>query len=255
MLRGIPALAVPLLVSLALSTAAFAQGASPQPASTPDLSGVWARIVDPASRPFYLYAFEAAEPPMTPWGEARYKEARPSHGARAVALEASNDPVFNGCHPPGVPRAYLHPFPVQIVNVAGRGVLILYEYDHLVRHVYTDGRGHETATGPTWMGDSIGRWEGDTLVVDTVGFNDRTWIDRRGLPHSEDLHVVERFRRVDRNTLQIDVTVEDPQAYIRPWSVQLRYTLRPPAWRILELVCEDDASFVPLEKLTAQPAN
>jgi hypothetical protein len=66
---------------------------------------------------------------------------------------------------------------------------------------------------------------------------------------------VERFRRVDHNTLQIDVTVEDPQAYVRPWSVQLRYTLRPPAWRILELVCEDDASFVPLEKLTAQPAN
>ena len=244
---------LPVLVCLAMSVTAFAQTPAVSSASGADLSGVWARIVDSASRPFYLYAFTAAEPPMTPWGEARYKDARPSHGPRAVALDATNDPVFNGCHPPGVPRAYLHPFPIQIVNVPGRGVIILYEYDHLVRHVYTDGRGHETATGPTWMGDSIGRWEGDTLVVDTTGFNDRTWIDRRGLPHSEELHVVERFRRVDENTLQIDVTVEDARAYTKPWTVQLRYTRRPPQWRILELVCEDDATFVPLEQLTAQP--
>lgn len=244
-----------LLLVLAMCAAVPAQGPSTQPAPAPDLSGVWARIVDPAERSFYLYAFTAAEPPMTPWGLARYKEARPSHGPGAVPLEETNDPVFKGCHPPGVPRAYLHPFPIQIVNVPGRGVIILYEYDHLVRHVYTDGRGHETNTGPTWMGDSIGRWDGDTLVVDTVGFNDRTWIDRRGLPHGEDLRVVERFRRVDPDTLEIAITIDDPQAYARPWSAQLRYTRRPPEWRILELVCEDDASFLPLEKLTTQPAN
>jgi hypothetical protein len=93
------------------------------------------------------------------------------------------------------------------------------------------------------------------LVVDTIGFNDRTWIDRRGLPHGEDLRVVERFRRADRNTLEVGITVDDPQAYTKPWSVQLRYTLRPPEWRILELVCEEDASFLQLERLTAQPAN
>jgi hypothetical protein len=210
-------------------------------------------VVDAETRPFYLYAFTAAEPAMTPWGQAKYKEAIPSHGARAVPLEATNDPVFKGCHPPGVPRVYTHPFPFQIVNVPGREVVILYEYDHLVRHVYTDGRGHETATGPTWMGDSIGRWEGDTLVVETTGFNDRTWVDRRGLPHSEDMKVIERFRRVDQDTLQINVTVEDARAYAKPWTFQLRYTRRPTQWRILELVCEDDASFTPLEQLTAQP--
>jgi hypothetical protein len=242
-----------LLLCLVVPATAFAQTPATSASTGADLSGVWARIVDTASRPFYLYAFSAAEPAMTPWGEARYKETRPSHGARAVPLEATNDPVFKGCHPPGVPRVYLHPFPFQIVNVPGRGVVILYEYDHLVRHVYTDGRGHETATGPTWMGDSIGRWEGDTLVVETTGFNDRTWIDRRGLPHSEDLKVTERFRRVDQDTLQIDVTVEDARAYSKPWTFQLRYTRRPPQWRILELVCEDDATFTPLEQLTAQP--
>ena len=128
-MRSSKASALSLLVSLAVATPAFAQTASAPPASTPDLSGVWARVVDAASRPFYLFAFEAAEPAMTPWGQAKYQETKPSHGARAVALEASNDPVFNGCNPPGVPRAYLHPFPIQLVNVPGHGVLILYEYD------------------------------------------------------------------------------------------------------------------------------
>ena len=254
-MRRFPTPALSLLASLAISTAAFAQGAATSPAFTPDLSGIWARVVDPASRPFYLYAFQAAEPAMTPRGEARYKETRPSHGSRAVALEESNDPVFAACNPPGVPRVYLHPFPFQIATVPGREVLILYEYDHLVRHVYTDGRAHDTRSAPTWMGDSIGRWDGDTLIVDTLNFNDMTWIDRRGLPHGEGLHVVERFRRVDQNTLEVGITVEDPQAYAKPWSTQLRYTLRPPEWRILELACEDDASFLQLERLTAQPKN
>ena len=246
----IPALL--LLVSAGMSSPAFAQ--TPSSGTTPDLSGVWARVVDPASRAFYLYAFDAAEPAMTPWGEARYTATKPSHGARGVALEATNDPVFQGCNPPGVPRVYLHPFPFQIVNVPGREVIILYEYDHLVRHVYTDRREHDTRSAPTWMGDSIGRWEGDTFVVDTLGFNDQTWIDRRGLPHGEELHVVERFRLTDQNTLEVGITIDDPQAYTRPWSTQLRYTRRPPEWRILELACEDDASFLQLERLTAQPA-
>jgi hypothetical protein len=240
-----------VLVSAGLPAQTYAQ--APATAATPDLSGIWARVVDPATRSFYLYAFDAAEPAMTPWGEARYKETKPSHGARGVPLEATNDPVFNGCNPPGVPRVYLHPFPFQIVNVPGREIIILYEYDHLVRHVYTNRTEHDTRSAPTWMGDSIGRWEGDTFIVDTIGFNDQTWIDRRGLPHGEELHVVERFRRVG-NTLEVGITVEDPQAYVRPWSVQLRYTLRPPEWRILELACEDDASFMQLERLTAQPA-
>ena len=104
------------------------------------------------------------------------------------------------------------------------------------------------------MGSSIGKWEGDTFVVDTIGFNDKTWVDRLGHPHSEELHLVERFRRVDASTMEIDMTIEDPKAYSKPWTVQLRYTLRPPEWRILELVCEDDATFTDFEKITAAPA-
>src|SRR5687768_7048407 len=114
-----------LLLCLAVPAAGFAQAPAASSAVGADLSGVWARIVDAETRPFYLYAFTAAEPAMTPWGEARYKETMPSHGARAVPLEGTNDPVFKGCHPPGVPRVYLHPFPFQIVNAPGRGLVIL----------------------------------------------------------------------------------------------------------------------------------
>ena len=247
MLSRIP-LALPLLLTLVIPGTGFAQ-------APPDLSGVWGRIVSAESRPYYLHAFQPTEPPMTPWGEAKYKETKPSFGERGVPVEQTNDPVYNGCHPPGLPRAYLHPFPIQIVNVPGREVIILYEYDHLVRHVYTDGRPHNnTATGPTWMGSSIGKWEGDTFVVDTIGFNDKTWIDRLGHPHSEELHLVERFRRIDATTMEIGLTIDDPKAYTKPWTVQLRYTLRPPEWRILELVCEDDATFTDFEKIAAAPA-
>ena len=239
--------ALPLLLTLAIPGTGSAQ-------ATPDLAGVWGRIVSAESRPYYLHAFQPTEPQMTPWGEAKFKETRPSFGERGVPVEQTNDPVYNGCHPPGVPRAYLHPFPIQIVNVPGREVIILYEYDHLVRHVYTDGRPHNTATGPTWMGSSIGKWEGGTFVVDTIGFNDKTWLDRLGHPHSEELHLVERFRRVDANTMEIDLTIDDPKAYVKPWTVQMRYTLRPPEWRILELVCEDDATFTDFEKIAGAPA-
>jgi hypothetical protein len=95
---------------------------------------------------------------------------------------------------------------------------------------------------PTYSGDSIGKWEGDTLVVDTIGFNDKTWLDSGGLPHSEALHVVERIRRVDHDTLVDDVTIEDPMAYTKPFSAQQLYKLKP-AWEIQELVCNENNKY------------
>ena len=88
---------------------------------------------------------------------------------------------------------------MEIAHIPGR-VLMLFEYDHFVRNIFTDGREHPKDLNPSWMGDSIGKWEGDTLVVDTVGFNDKTWLDNDGHPHTEDLHVVERIRRVNHDT-------------------------------------------------------
>jgi len=117
-------------------------------------------------------------------------------------------------------------------------VVILFEYDHFVLHIYTDGREHPKNVDPTWMGDSIGKWEGDTLVVDTVGLTDKSWLDQVGHPHSDALHVVERIRRVDHGTLQDDFTIDDPKAYTRPWTGQLIFKLRT-GWDLMEYICED----------------
>ena len=120
---------------------------------------------------------------MTPWGLAKFKTARPNIGPGAVSIAKTNDPVMN-CLPPGVPRIYLQRgSPMEILQVPGR-VLMLFEYDHFVRQIFTDGRPHMPDAPPTWMGDAIGKWEGDTLVVDTVNFNDKTWLDMSGHPHS-----------------------------------------------------------------------
>ena len=153
---------------------------------------------------------------MTPWGEAKYKVAKPNVGPHQVPLSQTNDPV-SSCFPPGVPRIYLQRgLPFEIMQIPGR-VVMLFEYDHFVRQIFTDGRQHPQDINPSWMGDSIGRWDGDTLVVDTVGFNDKTWLDQVGHPHSDALHLVERIQRVNHDALTIDIAIDDPKAYTKPW--------------------------------------
>jgi hypothetical protein len=231
----------------AFSSAAFAQ--------QPDLHGVWTMRTTPQTR-YLLGTFTQGDPPMTAWAKDRMKLNKPSFGPNGVA--DSNDPVNPttidavGCFPPGVPRIYLHPFPMEIIQTPGR-VLIVYEFNHFVRQIFTDGRKHNTDLGPTWMGDSIGKWEGDTLVADTIGLNDKTWLDRAGHPHSEDLHVVERFRRVDANTLTIDLTLDDPKAYPQPIKAQLTYQLKPD-WNITEMICEDNITYNDYLKNEEKPA-
>ncbi len=235
-----------LLAIFALPMILGAQQPAPAKAETTpaDLSGVWNRKNMPGAR-YQGYTFSAEEPSMTAWAQEKFKATKPSFGPRS--FKDSNDPVnpttvnATGCFPPGVPRVYLHPFPMEIVNTPGR-VLMIYEFDHFVRQIWTDGRPHNTDLGPTWMGDSIGHWEGGTLVVDTIGFNDKSWVDRAGHPHSEDLHVTERMRRVDAKTLTIDITIEDPKAYTKPWGGRLTYELKPD-WHISELICEDNVNF------------
>jgi hypothetical protein len=123
-----------------------------------------------------------------------------------------------------------------------------------VRHqIFTDGRPHDTALGPLWMGDSIGHWEGDTLVTDTVNFNDKTWLDRIGHPHSDQLHVIERIRRVDRDHLVDEITIDDPKAYTKPWTGTIYFALKP-KWTLAEEFCEDISSFENIEKQETTPA-
>ena len=203
-----------------------------------DLTGVWRRSRRPPDKARKYTIYELAflitneKPPMTPWAEAKFKTAKPNVGPNAVTLTETNDPISN-CFPPGVPRIYTHPFPVQILQTQEQ-VAMLFEYDSMRRHIYIDGRPHDTSLGPSWMGDSIGHWEGDTLVVDTVNFNDKTWLDRVGHPHSDALHLTERFRRA-KDHLFDDITIEDPKAYTKSWGVKYVYKLKP--WDIGEEIC------------------
>jgi hypothetical protein len=134
---------------------------------------------------------------------------------------------------------------MEIVQTPGR-VLMIFEYDHLIRQIYTDGREHRTDLAPSWMGDSIGRWEGDTLVVETVNFNDKTWLDRTGVQHSEELRVVERIRALDADHLEIDIVMEDRVALAEPWRAKRR--LRRTDWTIEEFSCMDNQNFLDYER-------
>ncbi len=204
-----------------------------------DFSGVWTNSPPEHTRSYQNSALRADLPPMTPWGYERYEQSKPTFGPRSVPVVETNDPVYD-CFRPGTPRIYLHPFPMEIIQTAER-VLMLFEYDHAVRQIFTDGREHRTDLAPMWMGDSTGHWEGDTLVVETVNFNDRTWIDRQGIPHSEELRVFERIRLDEDGNLLIDITIEDPVAFTESWSSERRY--RPVDWDIEEFACMDSINF------------
>ena len=198
-----------------------------------DLKGVWIHSPPEYMRAYSGSAFDSSPPTMTAWGQERYDAAKPTFGPRGVMATESNDPVYD-CFPPGTPRVYFHPFPMEIIQLPGR-TLILYEYHHSIRQIYTDGRGHRTDLAPLWMGDSIGNWDGDTLVVETVNFNDKTWLDREGLPHSEELRLVERIRLIDEDTLGIDFTIDDPIAFTESWEGQRFYTRTD--WDIEDFAC------------------
>ena len=230
-----------VFVAFAMSGALCAQQA-PASASSPaparDLTGVWMIRNPPAMRAFSGATFTKEEPEMTPWALSKYKEAKSSNGGQ-YTLDTTNDPVITKCDPPGVPRVYFHPYPFEFVKTSTY-TLLLYEYDHMVRRIYTDGRALPTDPDATWLGTSVGRWTDDTtFLVDTVGFNDKTWLDRLGHPHSTDLHVTERFRRIDHDHMQIDFTMQDPKALVKPWTATFSLELRP-KWELGEISCAGD---------------
>jgi len=247
--RSVVMFAVVLTFALALSAAG--QSTAQAPAQSPpaksrsgaagaDFNGVWNAV----SGVYEFASFSKDDPPMTPWGWDQFRAARPSQGPHGVKLSETNDRVYK-CSPPGMPYIYIQLFPVQIVQTP-KAVIEIFEYDHIVRYIFTDGRSHPADLTPTYNGHSIGHWEGDTLVVDTVGLNGKNWLDRVGHPESEQMHIVERIRRVDDKTLQVDLTFDDPKAYAKPWNAMVRFGLRP-VWDILEHVCEDNLAFESFE--------
>lgn len=183
---------------------------------TPDLSGLWDGE-DPAPRP------DPAD--MKQWVKDIAREQQEQFFKMRPAYR---------CQPSG-PEAEKFGRWKRIIQTPA-AIAILSD-DQTYRLIHMDGRTLEADPAPSWQGYSVGRWEGDTLVVESNGFNDKTWVSRRGLSHTEALRLVERYRRTDFGHLEIDVTVTDPGAYARPWSYRVEKTLTPDT-EMLELVCE-----------------
>ena len=222
------------------------RGEKPSPAPVHDLSGTWepakgfgdaiqangAKAMPSDGKPEHNL-------PFTPAGEAAFKAHKAGWGVNAVATALINDPV-DICDPQGFPRIVLHNFRTsQIVQTADQ-VLILYEFNKKWRVIWTDGRALPKDPEPRWWGYSAGKWIDDyTFVAETVGVDDRTWLDNAGRPHSDALRVEERYHRADRDHLEMTITIDDPKFYTKPWVAldKLSLRLQPRGFDIMEMEC------------------
>ena len=241
-------LIVATLLSLIQGSAPSAAGGAPQgPGTTaiprtadgkPDLSGIW-QVMNTAAWDIQDHSAQKGVPggqgvvegndiPYQPWALARKKE---NYEQRATL-----DPETK-CYLPGVPRITYMPFPFQIIQKPNE-LTILYEYVHAVRYIFTNGNPHPPGQIEWWLGDSRGRWEGDTLVVDVMHFNDQTWFDRAGNFHSDALHLTERYTLIDADHINYAVTVEDPKVFTRPWNMSMiLYRHKEKNFQLLDYEC------------------
>ena len=180
--------------------------------------------------------------PFMPWSAAMYDYISKN--------ESKYDPE-GFCLPPGGPRLMATPYPMEIVQLPEqKRILMIFEgATHIWREIYMDGRPHPQGDGlnPTYLGHSVGRWEGDTLVVDIVGFNEQTWIDYYGHPHTDMLHVVEKYSRPNRNVLHYEATFDDPGAYTKPFTVRWNINWNPTG-ELTEYICQENNKY--LQRLT-----
>jgi hypothetical protein len=168
----------------------------------------------------------------------------PSAKKLMASRDVTQDP-HNFCLPDVIPR--VAPFPWRFVqnytHTAPTHMFIVYEAPiHTFRHIFMDGRKHPPDLAPTWLGHSIGWWEGDTLVIDTVGFNDKAWFDGAGHPHTEQLHTIERWTRLDLGRLENKVTIDDPGAYTKPWTVTFTATATA-GDEVMEYICQENNQY------------
>ena len=189
----------------------------------PDLSGLWQRISLKYERNI---AADLKPGEIQPWAEALVKQ-------RAEDLQKDSPGIQ--CLPWG-PSYSTSARKAKIVQTPG--LILMLDEDLTYRQIFIDGRALETDPNPSWMGHSVGRWEGDTLVVESFGFNDRSWLDHDGHPHTEALRMTERYRRRDFGHMEIEITLNDPQLYARPWTVALRAELMADT-ELLESVCNE----------------
>jgi hypothetical protein len=192
----------------------------------PDLSGVW------LTRGGYTVNIakdlKPGELSFQPWAEELYKHR--------LANEGKEDPQAY-CVLSGVPREHVVPYPFKILNTKGE-IVILYEALHSYRQIFMDGRALPKDPNPQWMGYSVGHWEGDTLVVQSAGFVDNNWLDNSGHMGTEALRLTERFRRRDFGHIDLQLTIDDPKAYTKPWTVNLQ--LIASDTELIEYVCDEN---------------
>jgi hypothetical protein len=220
---GVRALAA--ACGLALLAAGCAAGPAPtltyaSGATVSDLSGVW-EVTSYTPR---IRTLDGSMPPLRPEAEAVYQQ---NIVARAEMPPRED---MTRCVPTGVPRINYAPFPLLILQTE-RKFTFVYEYQHILRHIYMDEALPDAdAAGFSYLGDSVGRWDGDTLVVETNGFNDQTVLDREGMPHSPSMTVTERLRPIDGGRrLENVITIDDPETFTAPWSTRLVFERKPGA--------------------------
>jgi hypothetical protein len=204
-----------------------------------DLSGVWMQYPqgDVPGTPGLNTVNQRFRPPLTPWGQARLDAARPLVGPRAVPGE-ENSPTLR-CDPDGPPKVLNHPNPFEIVQIPGR-MFMFFEEQHIWRTVWADGRDLPKDPDPSYLGYAVGKWEGDTFVVETIGFNDKVWADAYGDPRSEQTHLTERYRRLNHDTLELQVTIDDPKSYTKQWVSPPKLHKLESGWEIAEWFCAAD---------------
>jgi len=198
------------------------------PDGKPDLSGIWAAD----SRAYFLnLAGEGVEPPMQPWAAALYKERIDNAGRDKPQVH---------CLPHGVPDDMLvgPGYPFKIVQTS-REMIVLGEEFNQFRQIFTDGRALPVDPNPAWFGYSVGKWEQDTFVVETRGFKDGSWLDQ-ALPHTDALHLTERFRRRNFGSMDLEITIDDPKAYTKPWKSTTVHLKLLPDTELIEHLCENE---------------
>jgi hypothetical protein len=177
-----------------------------------------------------VYNPDTVPPPLKPWADELHRKRM---------ADDSKDYPGGYCLPPNA-ASITRAFPYKFVQTSAL-IVVIHESDTPgLRQIFLDGRGHPKEWNPTWQGHSVGRWEKDTLVVDTTGFNDKAWLSLSGIPHSEKLHVVERIRRPDLGHLEIEITMEDADAFTQPWERNFTATLAPKGEEILEYICNEN---------------
>lgn len=225
--------------------AANAQTAAPAPRR--DLSGIWEPAKSPGDG---IQAFGAKnmpsdgkpehELPYTPLGLAKWKANKPGFGVTEVPAWLTNDPL-NLCDPGGFPRSDLYELRTTQIVQTPKQVIVLNLFDQIWRSIWTDGRQlKKEYDEPRWYGYSVGRWvSDDTFVAETGGTDERTWLDNAGRPHSSELRVEERFRRVSRDSLELTVTIDDPTMYTKPWVALDKFPFKrmPDDFDIREMLC------------------